>query len=1089
MQSIIKKLLAGTLSHRLHRGLRLFAIASLIYAGLGFFAIPLLLEKIVIRQLTSETGVHIGIQNVTFNPFLFTLGIRGLEVGLDNQPAVIKASEIEVDLAVLKSIVGFRPSFDGIRLSDPDIGLHSMKDGTNLDEILGRLTSAESTPKEPSDAEIPAFAISNLSIEHGRFAYSAPEKRVDLDLGDINIALHDIDTASDRDGHFNVTVALSDGSLLSLKGGLQILPGEYRISADMSGLDLGWIQTTFPAIYPSAAIKGIVDVSTIVHLPRDDEGRMVVENLHLSLKEARLATMAKGLASLDLGRFELSGATIDAASHEVKLDTVDISDLGIISVPDSNGRPGWQSLLPPPASTAGNKKDAEQNASLWRFSLHQFHLKNLTFGSEAFSEENPGLRVGGFDINEITADSARRAVGIGSVHLADSRLLIRQDNQDIAPFKGFIPPVEPSVKDNINKSDQTEKMWVVRMEGFDTDDLAIRYEGGGKASALPIEFDQIKAHVGAVQSDEALSTPLSFSANLTSGGQVSLEGNINVVEKTAQGDLVLDKVDLAPVAPFLESYVLIDKTAGLISSHLALNAVSKNEQPKVQLKGGIEIERFEVTQAPDHRKLLFWEALALEGIEGSVLPAHITVKEMRLKKPGAVLDIREDKSSNIGDLKVPANEDNVASASSAKPPVSSGDSPEFQIHRISVDGAELDYSDQSLILPFATKIVELKGAITGLTLNPKGNAAIELHGRIAPYGEAEITGQLRPRDPTSSMDIALHMENVVLSSLSPYSATFAGRRIEGGKLDLNTQYRMENHQITSQNKILIKKLRLGDKVESPKAVSLPLDLAVSLLSDAEGNISLALPIEGSTDSPEFSFGRIVLDAFKTVLQKIVLSPFTAMASAMGLESDDLDAIAFDLGETSLTPPEKEKAARLVEALKRKPELRLKLSGVYDPEGDLPVLRSLWLRKVVAESLGEHLKDGEVPPPVNATDPSTQYSLDDLAMSSSVMDETLKMYVAESGHPPDRVGRLTKMFGKASKTPIFYEKLLQKLEDQAPIGALDLKHLAQQRAETVRSAVLEAGSGLSKNRISFGDVQTTRSEDGHHIRMPLIVEMD
>ena len=1088
MHQRLKKYLKCAGFDRPQRGLRLFAIAAVIYAGTGFIIIPWALEKIAVPLLTAGTGVHVGLHSVSLNPFLLKVGIQGLEMGLEDSVPTLKAGEIEADFGLLNTLVRLRPSLDAIRLVDPEIGLRASKDGSNLDEIIRRLSPPETAPTEPVETNLPAFVLSNLLIAHGRLGYSAPERGINLDLGDLNIDLHDIDTGSDRDGHFNISTMLNDHALLMVKGGLQILPAEYRIAVEMTGLDLAWVQSAFPTLYPFAGIKGGLDLSTNVHMLRNVSDNVAIENLQLNLKDVNLTSKVDGMASVNLGHFGLSGGTLNSATHEICLDTVEIKDTGVISALDTLGRPGWESLLPPPAASDTTKSESQPTDSPWKLSLRQVQLKNLTLGSEAYSEDRPGLRVGGFEISAVTADPAQRSAGIGSVHLVDTRLLMANDNKDLVPLKGFMPakgelPVKPS------KPVQSEKAWSVRMEGFDVDNLAIGFSDSGVTSVAPIEITQIKGHIGAFHTDEAKPTPLSLQANVTSGGRFSLEGTVNVAEQTALGEVIVTNVDLTPVAPFLEGSIAIDKTSGLVSSHLTVDASFKDEKPKVRIKGGLEINRFEVTQAPDHRKLLLWEELALEGIEGSMIPPRLKIKELRLKDPVAVLDIRKDKSSNIGDLILPSKDAKVIPEPTPEPEVISEDSPKLRIHRITIDRGKLDYSDQSLILPFKTEIVELKGAITGLTLHPKANAALDLHGRIAPYGEAEITGQLRPQDPTSSMDIALHLENVVLSSLSPYSATFAGRRIESGKLDLNTQYRMENHQLTSENKILLRKLRLGDRVESPEAVSLPLDLAVSLLTDADGDINLSLPIEGRTDSPEFSYGGVILDALKTVLGKIVLSPFTVMAGALDLHSDDLDAFAFDLGGTFLTPPEKEKVLQLVEALKRKPELKLKLSGVYDPEADLMSLKTLWLRRVIAERLGEQLGKDDVAAPVSATDPATQFALDDLAVSSSLMDETVNAYVAEFGRLPDRVGRLTKMFGKRSQTPEFYEKLLKNLEAHAPIGLNELKKLGQQRAETVKSALLGAGAEPLKGRISISDVQTNHSEDSHHIRMPLSVEME
>ena len=89
-----------------------------------------------------------------------------------------------------------------------------------------------------------------------------------------------------------------------------------------------------------------------------------------------------------------------------------------------------------------------------------------------------------------------------------------------------------------------------------------------------------------------------------------------------------------------------------------------------------------------------------------------------------------------------------------------------------------------------------------------------------------------------------------MTSVTPYSGHFAGYKIEKGKLSIDVTYHVENRALDAQQKFVIDQLQLGDKVESPDAVSLPLKLAVALLKDRNGVIDIDLPMTGSLDDPE-----------------------------------------------------------------------------------------------------------------------------------------------------------------------------------------------------------------------------------------------
>ena len=138
----------------------------------------------------------------------------------------------------------------------------------------------------------------------------------------------------------------------------------------------------------------------------------------------------------------------------------------------------------------------------------------------------------------------------------------------------------------------------------------------------------------------------------------------------------------------------------------------------------------------------------------------------------------------------------------------------------------------------------------------------ELDGQVDDYGLARAVGQIDLFNPTDYTDIKVVFRNVEMNRLTPYSATFAGRKIESGKLSLDLEYKIKNRQLQGDNQIIMNKLILGERVESPTAMNLPLDLAIAILEDSDGVIDLGLPVSGSLDDPQFSYGGIILEGHR-----------------------------------------------------------------------------------------------------------------------------------------------------------------------------------------------------------------------------------
>jgi hypothetical protein len=81
--------------------------------------------------------------------------------------------------------------------------------------------------------------------------------------------------------------------------------------------------------------------------------------------------------------------------------------------------------------------------------------------------------------------------------------------------------------------------------------------------------------------------------------------------------------------------------------------------------------------------------------------------------------------------------------------------------------------------------------------------------------------------------------------------------------------------------VWIDHLTLGEQVPSPHAIDAPVSLGVSLLKDSSGKIDINLPVAGSVDAPEFSFGALVAQTIGNVLVKVVTAPVRAIGSLLG----------------------------------------------------------------------------------------------------------------------------------------------------------------------------------------------------------------
>jgi hypothetical protein len=295
-----------------------------------------------------------------------------------------------------------------------------------------------------------------------------------------------------------------------------------------------------------------------------------------------------------------------------------------------------------------------------------------------------------------------------------------------------------------------------------------------------------------------------------------------------------------------------------------------------------------------------------------------------------------------------------------------------------------------------------------------------------------------------------------------------------------------------ENKIVMNKLTLGERVESPTAKNLPLDLAIAILQDTDGRIDLGLPVSGSLDDPQFSYGRIIWKAIGNILTKIVTAPFRALASLFGGNGEKLEKIAFEAGEDGLTPPEKEKLKQISTILNKRPGLALTVHPAWSAEVDRPVLKEARLRRAVGEKMGLKLRPDEDPGPLSTANPKAQAALEDL-YATRFGEEAWKTLQAKwlKANPEKKqetgtgklVSRLKGLIKKeeplseadlsALKGTDLHALLYAQLLAKEVVTDADLSALARKRGETLVAGLTAAGAPVA--RVKVGEVESSTQE--------------
>jgi hypothetical protein len=373
--------------------------------------------------------------------------------------------------------------------------------------------------------------------------------------------------------------------------------------------------------------------------------------------------------------------------------------------------------------------------------------------------------------------------------------------------------------------------------------------------AVTTTFSGLSLRLKDVSTDLTAPVDGELTVSVNGTGKGSVAGAFVPDPLSADLRVALSDVDVTPFQPYsvrLPGAELKKLTAGLTGT-LKIGPGT----PSVQFEGEGSLRGLQIAGAGEER-LLGCEHALLRGVRLTVAPDRLRVQ--RIDVDGAEFKLHIDKKGNFNLAQLTVEEG--APPATRTPP---REPMAVDITRIVFARTGGSFTDESLILPFGTRIHSMHGDVKDFSTRSTAPARLDLEGRVLEEGYFKSSGTLRLADPLAASDINVLFRDVQLPSLTPYSAQFAGYSMQQGMLDLDLRYRLADRKLLGDHHVVAKDLVLGPKVEGAEGPGLPVRLAVALLKDRQGRIDLEVPVEGTVDAPEFNYSSVFWQALKKIL--------------------------------------------------------------------------------------------------------------------------------------------------------------------------------------------------------------------------------
>ncbi len=902
-----------------------------IYSLAGFFLAPVIVKQQLVKHASAALHRPVTVEQVRVNPWALALTIRGLAVAGHDGTELAGWDEFHANFQA-SSLFRRTWFFDTIRLARPHGRLAMAADGTlNIADLIPPSTAAAADPAPARPP--PPVAVAHFIVEHGEFSHldRRHTPAFETHLGPTSFELHNFTTRPKRSGNYTFTATTESGETLAWSGTFTFAPLGSAGHLEIAGIKLAKYAPYYRDRIRFEVTGGSLALGADYTVDLSGEPAARLHNGNCTVTDLRLLAPGADGPFLAVPEFRLDNLAADTAARSASLDRVLVRGAALAAARRPDGTLDLVELLKPVAAVA------------------------------------PPAQGG---------DSAQ-PVG----HRAE--VAIPSDRQIPAPASSPTAAGEPPTD---NRPSSTG--WSANLGKLEIVDASLRLTDHSTPRPAQLTVDQLALTLSGAGTQLDRDVTLETALRCNQSGRITLSGTVRPQPLAAELEVAVDDFALRPLDPYLAPFlnVLITGGTARVHGHLSV-ATDTTGTPVAHWTGDAGLANFATVDADTSEPLAGFADLALTQLEATSSPLALSVAEVSLQTPFARVVVLPDRTINLTSA--------LKGAGPVAPPAEGGDSvghraevanpedgqvtalahsttahsspvtdPLVTIAKVTITDGRFAFTDRSIDPVFTRELTGFGGTISGLSSQQLARADLDLTGKLG-VATLHIGGQINPLSDDAYSDIKVAVTGIELPPFTPYSGRFAGYTIDKGKLSLDLSYRLSARELVAENKIVFDQFHLGQSVDSPEAVKLPLKLALAILRERDGRIPIDLPIRGNLDDPDFRYGGAVMRALGNLIVKAATAPFSMLGGLFG-GGRDLSLVEFASGSAACDDEALARLAGLAKALTERPALRLEIASLPQPALDLAGLREAKLEALLRARHVRELATGSSAP----IDPAT-----------------------------------------------------------------------------------------------------------------------
>jgi len=870
-------------------GLGITAVLISAYALAGFLAVPHFVRQGASDFVRTHYARTLTIGDLRFNPFTLNLDVTRVALPDADRQTMLSFDRLHVGLQ-FASLWRLGPSFGEILLERPYVRAVIRPDGALNLADLGKGFAAAPPRHEKKSGPVRLY-IGRLAVVDGGTTFEDRTRPTPFraDFKPIAFELRDFSTTAATGDTYTLAAASPQGERLDWSGTVGLTPLASHGRFSITDLKARTLWSYLSAILPFEIDSGVIALSGDYDVSAAAAGPIGVRlNVH-NTTVTSLGVKPPGAADdyISLGRIEVYDTRLDLGRRAVEVARVQLSGGELRTWLDERGR---------------------------------FNLLDLT-----------GVAAGG------------------------------------APAAAPSPAAAGSAS-----------AWAVSAPDISVTGLKVSAEDRQVKPAAVAVLDPLNVHVAGfnLAPDDTLDIRLDTAVN--SSGKLAVRATVAPRAGAVTAHIEAGRLGLPALQPLLAKYTAMTLLKGELGARID---IERRADGALSVKGETRVSDLSTVDDALQKDFIKWKDLRIRDVSYRSQPASLRIGSVTALEPYVRMIIAPDRTVNIKQVLTPpgtkppqaasgasaapavepapavasaagassvpdaaaaapqaapapkarARKGKPAAAAKAAAPVAPLTPFPVSIGAVRMVNGSADYTDLWIKPSFALGMQALNGAVTGLSSDPNSRARVQLDGKLASYSPLRIAGEVNLLSAALYTDVTLSFQDLDLTIVNPYSGYFVGYKIDKGKLSVDVSYKIDHRQLNAAQHFVVDQLELGDRVESPEAMHLPLKIAVALLKDRNGVIDLPLPMSGSLDDPSFRIGPIIWKMFVNLIAKVATAPFALLGHLFG-GGEHMNIVEFAAGSAELDPAAKDQLAALTKAMKERPQLKL----------DVPIVSSVGL---------------------------------------------------------------------------------------------------------------------------------------------------